>query len=150
MTVSVCVHVCVSSVNMYVYIYTVSVGSFMCMDQIEKTYIPWIIKNILGFSENENSYHLNVNVDSVFKSWRWRKNVFFRNVFSYPAPLLISKARRYSPKPKVKYCVHMSATLNHVLWKSTTPKSVLIIKFHITVPFMHKCFVWSFPIKFSE
>ena len=68
MTVSVCVHVCVSSVNMYVYIYTVSVGSFMCMDQIEKTYIPWIIKNILGFSENENSYHLNVNVDSVFKS----------------------------------------------------------------------------------
>jgi len=45
-----------------------SEGSVTCVAQIERIQIAWIVKNILGFSERENSYDLKVNVDLVFKS----------------------------------------------------------------------------------
>jgi hypothetical protein len=147
-------YLCLVNICIYIYIYIYFVfvdfeGSVLCVAQTERMKIEWMVKNILGFSEQENSYHLSVNLDSVFKSWRWKQN-FCPGSSTYPAQMRMLRPRRYGPNPKVKYCLHMFATLSHILWKSTSSKSLFKINFNIILPFMHKCFVWSFPIKFSK
>jgi hypothetical protein len=47
----------------YFFVFVESEGSVTCIAQIERMEIAWIVKNILGFSERENSYHLSVNAD---------------------------------------------------------------------------------------
>ena len=57
-SVKICVHIYIHiHINIF-FVFVDSEGSVTCVAQIERLKIAWIVKNILGSSESQNSYHL--------------------------------------------------------------------------------------------